>query len=152
MRQAPASDLHPELRAEPHVSLEYLSHVLDPVAQHQRSLDPHAERKTGVPVRVDAARCEHLTVDHPAATPLDPAGATTRAAVLIGATADEAPEVQLGAGFGEREVGRPKARLEALPEELLDEVVEGATQVSHGQPLGDRRASTRWNNAEGGDM
>src|SRR5664280_1575385 len=124
MRQARASDLHPELRAEPHVSLDHLAHVLNPVTQHEGPFDTHAERETCIPIRVDATGLEHLGVDHPATTPLDPASAPTRAAVLVRAAADEAPEVQLGAGLGEREVGGPKSRLKVLPEERLNEVVE----------------------------
>src|SRR3954451_23626081 len=98
MTVGPASDLHPELAAEPHITLDHVPHVLDAVAKHQRPLQAHPERETGVPLGVDAAGLQHPRVHHPAAAPLDPALAATGAArpvrVADGLTAaDEALQI-----------------------------------------------------------
>src|SRR5207253_1771481 len=74
-RREPASDLHPELRVEAHVTLDHVAHVADPRAEHQGPVDAHAEGEPGVALGVDPARGEDVAVDHPAAAPLDPAGA-----------------------------------------------------------------------------
>src|SRR5680860_172886 len=125
---------------EADVALEHVAHVLDAVAEHQGSVDAHAEREAGVAVVVDAAGREHPRVHHTAAAPLDPALALARAAVLDRrrlAAADEAPEVDLGAGLGEREVRRPEARGDAGPEDRLGEVVQRTLEVGHGDALVD---------------
>src|SRR4029079_4684014 len=83
MRSAPASDLHPELRAEAHVPLDDLVPVLYAVPQHQAALDPHPEGEAAVAVGVDAAGLQHLAVDHAAAAPLDPACAAAGAAGVV---------------------------------------------------------------------
>src|SRR6476661_9096186 len=101
MTLARASDLHPELRAEPHVSLNDVPHVAHPVAEHERALDAQAEREAGVPVGVDPARGQHPAVDHAAAAHLDPARAAAGAARGVLALADPAAAVDLGAGLGE---------------------------------------------------
>src|SRR3954467_10287013 len=98
MTVGPASDLHPELAAEPHITLDHVPHVLDAVAEHQRPLQAHPERETGVPVGVDTAGPQDARVDHTAATPLDPALAATGAAGTVRvadglAAADEALQV-----------------------------------------------------------
>src|ERR1700744_6795288 len=67
------SDLRPEGPAEPDVALGGVAAVGDPVADHERALDPQAEREAAVAVGVDAAGDEHPRVDHAAARDLDPA-------------------------------------------------------------------------------
>src|SRR6185503_13150666 len=103
-----ASDVAPERDGEPHVALHHVAHVLDPVPEHQRALDPHPEREAGVAVRVDAAGDQHPGVDDAATAPLDPALTGAGAARPVGvadrlAVADEALEVELGARLGEGE-------------------------------------------------
>ena len=113
------------------------------MAEHQGAVDAHAEGEAGVALVVDAARGEHARVDHAAATPLDPALALAGAAVLHGralAAADEAAQVDLGAGLGEREVRRPEAGVHALAEHRRGEVVEGALEVGHRDALVDDEA------------
>src|SRR6476620_799404 len=129
MTLARASDLHPELRAEPHVSLNDVVHVAHPVAQHERALDAQAEGEAGVAVGVDAARGEHAAVDHAAAAHLDPARATAGAAVRVLAVADPAAAVDLGARLGEREVRRAQPGDGALAEQRRDEGVEAALET-----------------------
>ena len=48
----------------------------------ERPLDAEPEREAGVDVGVDAARAQHLAVDHAGAPELDPARAAARAARL----------------------------------------------------------------------
>src|SRR6476469_8804275 len=129
------SDLHPELFGEPGVALDDVAHVGDAVAQLQRPLDPQAEREPGVDVRVDPARAQHLPVDHARAAELDPPRAATGPAGRVVAVAHEADEVGLHARLREREVRRAHPGPRALAEHDVDEVVDGATQVGHGQAL-----------------
>src|SRR5882724_4065427 len=108
MTVGPASDLHPELAAEPHVTLDHVPHVLDPVAEHQRPLQTHAEGETGVPIGVDAVGLQNPRVHHAAAAPLDPALTATGPARAVRvadgrAAADEALQVDLGRRLGEGE-------------------------------------------------
>src|SRR6476469_8504834 len=134
------SDPHPELLREADVALDDLVHPLDPVAQLERPLDAEPERETRVDVGVDAARAQHLAVDHAGASELDPARAATRAARLgappgLLAVAGEAEEVGLHARLGEREVVGPDAGARLLAEHDPHERVERAAQVGHRQAL-----------------
>src|SRR5215467_236622 len=55
--------LHAERAGEPHIALDELAHVAQTVAEHERTVDAHPERETGVDVRVDTARAQHVRVD-----------------------------------------------------------------------------------------
>src|SRR3954451_20015140 len=112
---------HPELLREAQVALDHVVHALDAVAQHQCPLDAEPEGEPGVDVGVDAARAQHLAVDHARAPELDPAGAATGPALLgrapgLGAVAGEAEEVGLHARLREREVVGPDAGASLLTE------------------------------------
>src|SRR3712207_116306 len=117
--------LDSERRSETDVALGEVPHVADGGAELQGPLDAHAEREAGVLLRVDAAGDQHPWVDHPAAAPLDPAGAVA----VLGE-----PHVELRRRLGEGEVRRPPAGDRAGAEQRAGEVVEGAAQVRHGQP------------------
>src|SRR6478735_5379344 len=80
--RSPLSDLGAERAAEPDVALEERSQVLQVVAEHERTVNAHAEGEAAVDLRVDAAGDEHARVHHAAAAPLDPALAATGAARL----------------------------------------------------------------------
>src|SRR5215218_9021799 len=122
------SDHHSELLGEADVSLDHFAHVLHVVAEHETPLDAHAEREPGVHLGVDAGRLEHVGVHHAAAAPFDPARAALESGV---------PEVELSARLGEREEARPQADLRLVAEDRLHEVVEGALEVRHREPLVD---------------
>src|SRR5215213_6673013 len=122
---------HPECRGETDVALDDVAYVADARPELQGAFDAHAEREAGVLVGVDAARDEHPGVDHPAATPLDPA----RAVAMLGE-----PDVVLGRRLGEREVRRPPAGARVGAEQRPGQLVQRAAQVRHGQPAVDRQA------------
>ena len=74
MTLARASDLHPELRAEAHVSLDDVVHVADPVAQHERRARCPGRTRSRCSGRGRCrTRCSTRAVDHAAAAHLDPA-------------------------------------------------------------------------------
>src|SRR5690606_27709668 len=99
------------------------------------------EGEAGVDLRVDATGDEDPGVDHSAAAPLDPALAPAGAALLgVLPQADEAEQVDLGAGLGEGEVRGPEARGGALTEQARGEVVERALEVGHRDALVDDQA------------
>src|SRR6478752_10365904 len=131
-----SSEFRSECRGEADVALEELAQVLDPLAEHQRAVDAHAEGEAGVALGVDPTGSQHPRVDDAAAAPLDPAlaaaGAAGRAVQHTGTPADEADQVDLGARLGEGEVRRAEARADALAEHRRREVVEGALEVGHG--------------------
>src|SRR4029453_13717721 len=79
-RWGPALLLHSECLREPDVALDDVAHVADAGAELQGAPDAEAEGEAGVLLRVDAAGDEDPRVDHPAATPLDPA----RAVAVLG--------------------------------------------------------------------
>src|SRR3954453_17044374 len=117
--------LHSKSHGEPDVALDDVAHVADAGAELQGAFDAHAEREAGILLGIDAGGDEHPRVDHPAATPLDPA----RTVAVLGE-----PDVELGRRLGEREVGRPPAGDRVGAEQRPGQVVEGAAQVRHGQP------------------
>src|SRR5687768_12646136 len=67
------SGLRAERQAAALVTLVEVADVRDAVAEHQRPVQAHAERETGVAVGVHPARAQHGGVDHAAAAPLGPA-------------------------------------------------------------------------------
>src|SRR4051794_18802825 len=89
-----ASRPYPERQREADVAFDHVAHVGNAVAELQRPLQPHAERETGVHVGVNTAGAQHIRIDHAAAAPLHPAGAT----LLVGE-----PDVHLGGRLRERE-------------------------------------------------
>src|SRR5512140_3040156 len=64
-----------KLPQEAHVVLEERAQVGDAITQHRQALDAHAEGKTGVALRVDAAVGQHGGMDHAAAEYFEPARA-----------------------------------------------------------------------------
>src|SRR4051795_7353888 len=123
--------LYPERSCEPNIALDDVAHVADPRAELQRPLDAQAEGEAGVLLRIDAAGDQHPRIDHPAATPLDPA----RPVAMLGE-----PDVELRRGLGEGEVGGAPAGDRVGAEQQPGQVVEGAAQVGHGQAAVDRQA------------
>src|SRR3954468_17534348 len=109
--------LYPECLREPDVALDDVAHVADAGAELQGPLDAHAEGEARELLRVDAAGDQHPRVDHPAATPLDPA----RAVAVLGE-----PDVELRRRLGEREVGGPPAGDRLGAEQLPGQVVQRA--------------------------
>src|SRR5580700_3298969 len=132
------SDLHPERPAEPHVAFHRVPDLRQPVRDHQAPLDAEAEREPAVPVGVDAAGHQDPGIDHPAARDLDPAlrpahPARVPAGLGRGAAADVALHRHVAGGLGEREVVRPEPRAQAHAEHRVDERLDRAAQVGHGQ-------------------
>src|SRR3954453_22307672 len=123
--------LDPERSGETDVALDDVAHVAHAGAELQRTLDAHAEREPGELLRIHAAGGQHPGVDHAAATPLDPA----RSVAVLGK-----PDVELGRGLGEGEIGRPPPGDGVGPEQRAGQVVERPAQVRHGQPAVDGRA------------
>src|SRR5689334_9821658 len=88
--------------------------VRDAVFQHCHALDSHAEGKALILGGVDAAVLQYLRVHHSAAEDLKPVAA---GADLEFAGAARAADIDLGRGFGEWEVTRPKAHRQVLDTE-----------------------------------
>src|SRR6185437_6998786 len=136
------SDLHPERPAEPHVALYRVPDLGQPVRDHQAALDAEAEREPAVPVGVDAAGHQHPRVDHAAARDLDPAlrpanPARVAARLGRGATADVALHRHVARRLGEGEVVGPEPGAQPDAEHRVDERLDRAAQVGHGQALVD---------------
>src|SRR3954447_13574647 len=95
---------------------------LDALAQHQHALEAEAEREPGVLLGVDADLQEHVRVDHPAATELDPT--RLRADATARTVTEDAGDRELGRRLGEREERREQAGLQRLAEVRADESLE----------------------------
>src|SRR5580692_9821590 len=137
------SDLHSERPAEPHVALDRVPDLGQPVPDHQAPLDAEPEREAAVAVGVDAACDEHPGVHHAAARDLDPAlrpayPARIAARLGRGAAADMAFHRHVAGRLGEREVVRPQPGAQAHAEHHVHECLDRAAQVGHGQALVDR--------------
>ncbi len=119
-----------------------MAYVGDAVLDHGDALDAHAEGEAGdafgvvgVVVGVDLAAffgdCgEDGGVDHAAAQEFDPAAVFALAAAL--ASAEDAGDLNVGAGLGEGEEGREETGFDVAAEEGLHGVVERALEVGEG--------------------
>src|SRR5580704_17675431 len=137
------SDLHPERPAEPHVALDRVPDLGQPVPDHQAPFDAEPEREAAVAVRVDAARHEYPGVHHAAARDLDPAlrpayPARIAAGLDRGATADVALHRHVAGRLGEGEVVGPEPRAQPHAEHRVHECLDRPAQVGHRQALVNR--------------
>ena len=82
---------------------------------------------------VDAHVLEDLGMDHAAAHDFQPPRLAAYAAAR--AAADDALDVHLGGGFGERKIGWPEADVQFLVEEGAQEVAEHALEVREADVL-----------------
>src|ERR1700726_1414235 len=90
-----------ELPQEAHVVLEEHAEVGHVVLEHRQPVEPGAERKARIVVRVDAAVTQHLRMDHAGAQDFQPAAlAASAASAAAEATRDRGADARLG----EREV------------------------------------------------
>src|SRR5215471_17003414 len=109
-----------KLFQEPHVILKQQPNIIQAVHQSAHAIDSEPKSKAGVFMWIDIDRAQHVRVDHARTTELNPAGVLADAAT--GTATLEATEIKLGAGFGERKIGRPEARARArakhAPEKL----------------------------------
>src|SRR5690554_6788687 len=117
------------------VIIEKHADIIDAELEHGDALHAHAEGEAAVFLRVDAHRLEDVGIDHAAAEDLKPAGLAADATAR--AFAEDAPDIDLGAGLGEGEIARAKAQRGARAEDALGEVPERPFEVD--------RKSTRLN-------
>src|SRR5205085_321564 len=108
------------------------------------AVDANTERESAVALGVDATRDENSWVDHPAATPFDPAFRTAGAARIVGVTdrrtpAHETLQIGLGARLGERKIRGPKPSSDALTEHGRRQRGKGALEMSHRDALVDHQ-------------
>ena len=132
-----------ELREEPRVVFEHQADVGDAVAEHRDALDADAEGEAGVRSGSMPQCLEDDGVDHPAAENLDPAGVLADAAArarAVGLLAEDAADVDLGAGLDEGEVARAKAHRRAGAVEALGERGEHALELGEAHVLVDEEA------------
>src|SRR6266446_1098316 len=97
-----------ELFEEPDVVFEEQSNVVDVIHQSGHPIYAKSESETRELFGIDANLLEHIRVNHPASTELDPARALANAAPVP--AAHVATEIHFGGGLGEREIRWPKAR------------------------------------------
>ena len=96
---------------------------------------PMPKAKPGVALGVDAARRQHVRVDHPAAEDLEPALAAAEPATL--AAAQAAAHVHLGRRLREREEVRAQPDAAVRAEHLAHEVLERALEIAERDALVD---------------
>src|SRR5579864_8654465 len=123
---------------ESHVVAEEVADVRDAVLEHRDALGTHAEGEAAHPGRIVPARPQHPGMDHAGAQDLEPAALLAQHAA--GAAAEDAADVHLDAGLGEREVALAEAQLPARSEHLLGEGDEDPLEVAEGDALADRDA------------
>ena len=97
------------------------------VTHDGQAVDAEAEGKALPDLGVDAAVAEHVGVHHAAAAQFEPAA--------VGQA-----DVEFGRWFREREVGGAQAGVDFGAEEGVHELVDGASQVTHGDALVDDKA------------
>ena len=97
------------------------------VTHDGQAVDAEAEGKALPDLGVDAAITEHVGVHHAAAAQFEPAA--------VGQA-----DVEFGRWFREREVGGAQAGVDFGAEEGVHELVDGASQVTHGDALVDDKA------------
>ena len=109
-------------------------------------IEPHAERETGVLLRVVADVFEDDRVNHPATEDLHPTGALadpTRGgacAITFPGAAEHATHVDLAAGLDEGEVTRAKANRDVLVEEAAKEECEHSFELGESHVFIDEEA------------
>ncbi|KAG1647761.1 hypothetical protein GQR58_030342 [Nymphon striatum] len=113
--------------AEADVVVHEFTDVVELVAHNGQAVDAETEGKALPDLGVNAAVAEHVGVHHAAAAKFKPAA--------VGAT-----DVELCGRLGEREVRRTKAALDVGAKERLHELVDGASEVTHGDALVDDKA------------
>jgi hypothetical protein len=131
-----------ELFQEAHVSGVEVAYVGDAVLDHGDALDSHAEGKAGDALGVVGVvggvgfaalfgDCrEDCGIDHAAAEEFDPATVFALAAAL--ASAEDAGDLHVGAGLGEREERWEEAGFDIRTEERFHGVVERALEIREG--------------------
>lgn len=116
-----------KLSEKSEIVLEKKPNIVDTKLQHRDALHPHAKCESGDFFRVIFDEAKNRRVDHSGAEYFQPASGFTNAAGLLGgirstAAANEALNVDLRAGLGEREKTRAKAHsgfpTEDLPQKM----------------------------------
>src|ERR1051325_17372 len=112
------------------IAVEEGAEVVHAVFEHRQPIDPAAERETLPLIRVKTAIGDHPWVDHSAAQHFHPAFLPADHAPAL---LDRPADVDLGRGFGEREVAGPHAKHDVVAlEEGLEEGLERPLEVTKG--------------------
>src|SRR5258706_3733589 len=114
-----------ELLQESQIVLDEMPYVVDAVLSHGNALDAEAKGPAGVNFRINFARGEDVRMNHSAAAQLDPPLFVLE------------PDINLRAGFGEREKAGAEADFGGAAEIGADELHDGAFEINHGHVLVD---------------
>src|SRR6266567_8598822 len=109
-----------KLLQKPHIPLKEILNIIHSILQQRQPVHAHPEGESGNFLRVVPVvlhELKHIRINHPASEHLNPSRLlawTARSILrpaLPTATTDEAGDIQLRAGLGEREERRPEMRL-----------------------------------------
>lgn len=116
-----------ELPQKPQIILKEQPNVVDTVLQHGDALDAHAKGEPGKLFGIITDEFEYRRIDHAGAQDFQPAAGFADAAALTvaqraAAAANDALDIDLGAGLGEWKKTRPETHssiaIENLPQHM----------------------------------
>src|SRR5579863_8512425 len=119
-----------ELAQKGEMVLIEASDVRDAVLEHGDPFDSQAEGESRVRFRIDPAVLEHPGMHHAAAEDLDPPGPLAHGTAP--GAADEAGDVDLGAGLRERKEARSEPDLGPVAPHRFGEQIEDALEMGEG--------------------
>src|SRR5436190_13034607 len=105
-----------------------MANVFDVVFHHHQTLYPHPPGKACVLVRVDAAFCQYVRMDHAAAKKLYPAGVTANITTLL--FTKWTAQGKFKTRFSEGEIERLGLNFQFLPEIFLQKSFQGRNQMT----------------------
>src|SRR5690349_5409237 len=126
-----------ELAEEANVVLKKNLDVVDLVFEHGEAIDAHAEGEAADFFGVVVDEAVDGGIDHAGAEEFDPArafalGASAATCGCAAAAAEDAGDVKLDAGLGEREIAGTETSFYTGAEKLFDEIFDGAGEIAEG--------------------